>query len=182
MSKEVWKSFEENLITHSAAHYLMTIRELLQTQGYARVTDIAKRMNITRGSCSISLKPLKKRGLVVEDPNKFLTLSDEGRHLAEVVERNDELLEVFFREVLGLDADQAEVDACKIEHLLSLEASVKLCHFIECIRSDQKPARDFLKLLRSKDVPCTTDKNACPHCHSDCVFEVPTPRRKRIPV
>ena len=181
MSKEVWKSFEENLLTHSAAHYLMTIRELLETQGYARVTDIAKRMNITRGSCSISLKPLKKRGLVVEDANKFLMLSEEGRHLAEVVERNDELLEVFFREVLGLDPDQAEVDACKIEHLLSLEASVKLCHFIECIRSDQKCARDFLKLLRSKDVPCTTSKETCPQCQTACVFDVPVPRRKRGP-
>lgn len=181
MPKEVWKSFEENLLTHSAAHYLMTIRELLETQGYARVTDIAKRMNITRGSCSISLKPLKKRGLVVEDANKFLTLSEEGRRLAEVVERNDELLEVFFRDVLGVDPDQAEVDACKIEHLLSLEASVKLCHFIECIRSGQKPARDFMKLLLRQAVPCATDKTACPHCQSNCVFDVPTLRRPRIP-
>jgi DtxR family Mn-dependent transcriptional regulator len=179
MPKEVWKSFEENLLTHSAAHYLMTIRELLETQGYARVTDIAKRMNITRGSCSISLKPLKKRGLVTEDANKFLTLSDEGRHLAEVVERNDELLEVFFRDVLGLHPDQAEVDACKIEHLLSLEASVKLCHFIECIKADHKEAKAFLKYLRRQDVPCTTDKSTCPHCQSNCVFEVPAPRRLR---
>lgn len=179
MPKEVWKSFEDNLITHSAAHYLMTIRELLEAQGYARVTDIAKRLNITRGSCSISLKPLKKRGLVTEDANKFLTLSEEGRHLAEVVERNDELLEVFFREVLGVGQEQAEVDACKIEHLLSLEASVKLCHFIECIRSDQKAARDFLKLLRRQSAPCPTDKNACPHCQSHCVFEVPAGKNSR---
>ena len=182
MAKEVWKSFEENLLTHSAAHYLMTIRELLETQGYARVTDIAKRMNITRGSCSISLKPLKKRGLVREDGNKFLTLSEEGRHLAEVVERNDELLEVFFRDVLGVEADQAEVDACKIEHLLSLEASVKLCHFIECIRSEQKPAREFLKLLRQHYQACATDKSTCPNCKSTCVFEAPTIQRKRLPV
>lgn len=182
MAKEVWKSFEENLLTHSAAHYLMTIRELLETQGYARVTDIAKRMNITRGSCSISLKPLKKRGLVREDGNKFLTLSEEGRHLAEVVERNDELLEVFFRDVLGVEADQAEVDACKIEHLLSLEASVKLCHFIECIRSEQKPAREFLKLLRQHHQACATDKSTCPNCKSTCVFEAPTIQRKRLPV
>ena len=179
MPKEVWKSFEDNLITHSAAHYLMTIRELLEAQGYARVTDIAKRLNITRGSCSISLKPLKKRGLVTEDANKFLTLSEEGRHLAEVVERNDELLEVFFREVLGVGQEQAEVDACKIEHLLSLEASVKLCHFIECIRSEQKAAREFVKLLRRQNLPCTTDKNACPHCQNNCVFDVAPAKNSR---
>lgn len=172
MPNEVWKSFEDNLLTHSAAHYLMTIRELLQAQGYARVTDIAKRMNITRGSCSISLKPLKKRGLVVEDANKFLTLSDEGRHLAEVVERNDELLEIFFRDVLGMDPDQAEVDACKIEHLLSLEASVKLCQFIETFHSEAKPARAFIKFLRAHSASCGGGKTTCPQCQSSCVFEV----------
>ena len=52
MSREVWKSFEDNTLTHSAAHYLMTIRELLDTQGYARVTDIAKRHGVTRAAVS----------------------------------------------------------------------------------------------------------------------------------
>ncbi len=177
MPREVWKSYEDNALTHSAAHYLMTIHELLASQGYARVTDIAKRLNITRGSCSISLKPLKKRGLVVEDANKFLNLSEEGRRLAEVVERNDELLEIFFREVLGMDREQAEVDACKIEHLLSLEASVRLCQFIETIRSGQKAAKDFLKLLQKKTVPCPTNQHTCPHCQNACVFEAPGKRR-----
>ena len=171
MTTEVWKSFEDNLLTHSAAHYLMTIRDLLQTQGYARVTDIAKRLNITRGSCSISLKPLKKRGLVVEDANKFLNLSDEGRRLAEIVERNDELLETFLRDVLGVGADQAEVDACKIEHLLSIESSVRLCNFIECIQSDHKAAREFLKLLRKFTSTCTHEQKTCPHCQTLCFFE-----------
>ena len=86
MNNEVWKSFEDNTLTHSAAHYLMTIKGLLEDHGYARVTDIAKRLNITRGSCSISLKPLKKRELVVEDENRFLQLSEEGRRLAEMID------------------------------------------------------------------------------------------------
>lgn len=171
MPAEVWKTYEDNLLTHSAAHYLMTIHDLLATQGYARVTDIAKRLNITRGSCSISLKPLKKRGLVVEDANKFLALSEEGRRMAEIVERNDELLETFFREVLGVGAEQAEIDACKIEHLLSIESSVKLCNFIECIRSDSKPARDFLRQLRKQSTSCHHEARSCPHCQTTCYFE-----------
>ncbi len=181
MATEVWKSYEDNLLTHSAAHYLMTIHELLKTQGYARVTDIAKRLNITRGSCSISLKPLKKRGLVVEDANKFLLLSDEGRRLAEIVERNDELLEIFLRDVLGVDAEQAEVDACKIEHLLSIETSIKLCNFIECIRSGDKSATAFMETLRNHQARCQREALSCPHCQTDCPFEVhiqKTPARK----
>lgn len=171
MPSEVWKSYEDNLLTHSAAHYLMTIHDLLRTQGYARVTDISKRLNITRGSCSISLKPLKKRGLVLEDANKFLSLSEEGHRLAEVVERNDELLELFLRDVLGVDAKQAEVDACKIEHLLSVESSVKLCNFIECIRSDDKAAKSFLRLLSKHQDHCSADARTCPHCQPSCPYD-----------
>ncbi len=178
MSSEVWKSFEENQLTHSAAHYLMTIRELLAQQGYARVTDIAKRLNITRGSCSISLKPLKRRGLVVEDDNRFLQLSEEGRRLAEVVERNDKLLETFFREILGVDADQAEVDACKIEHLLSLETSVKLCNFIEAVHSGSPAAEAFMLLIEERRRACSGDRVNCPHCRPDCVYELAQPGEK----
>ena len=172
MSREVWKTYEENLLTHSAAHYLMTIHELLESQGYARVTDIAKRLNITRGSCSISLKPLKKRGLVVEDPNKFLSLSEEGKRLALIVEKNDELLEIFFRDVLGVEPDQAEIDACKIEHLLSIETSVKLCAFIECVQAKGKAVQDFMKLVRKNTSSCSHDVGNCAVCQKVCFFEV----------
>lgn len=149
MSQEkTWKFFEENQLTHSAAHYLMTVQDLIREQGYARVTDIAKLLNITRGSCSISLRPLKKRGLVLEDHNKFLHLSDEGKRLAELIEKNDELLETLFREVLGVSAEQAEIDSCKIEHLISIETSVKLAHFISFIQSSHPLAKDFLTELK----------------------------------
>ena len=172
MPREVWKTYEDNALTHSAAHYLMTIHDLLQTQGYARVTDIAKRLNITRGSCSISLKPLKRRGLVVEDANKFLLLSPEGRRLALVVEKNDELLEFFFRDVLGVTPEQAEIDACKIEHLLSIESSVKLAAFIRVMRSDQKAVKDFAKLVRKETTTCTQGSDRCPACEEECFYEL----------
>jgi DtxR family transcriptional regulator, Mn-dependent transcriptional regulator len=171
MGKEVWKSFEENQLTHSAAHYLMTIHELLSSQGYARVTDIAKRLSITRGSCSISLKPLKKRGLVVEDANRFLALSPEGRRLAEIVEKNDELLRKFLHELLGVSPDQAEVDACKIEHLLSLESSVKLARFIDFLEAGGTAAEDFLRRARTWIESCDGDAAGCAICQDECFYE-----------
>lgn len=167
----IWKEYEENALTHSAAHYLMTIKELLETAGYARVTDIAKRLNITRGSCSISLKALKKRGYVVEDENRFLRLSPEGLRMAEMVERNDELLEIFFRDVLGVDPDQAEVDACKIEHLLSIESSLRLESFIRTWESLPEVTRAFEKERRKHLVECRHDAGNCDVCGHFCLKE-----------
>lgn len=168
MSQEVWKEFEENQITHSAAHYLMAIHQLLQDNGYARVTDIAKSLNITRGSCSISLKPLKKRGLVVEDENRFLKLSEEGLRLAELVEMNDKLLETLFGEVLGVDPDQAEIDACKIEHLVSIETSTRLSAFVKLWNSGNPETEAFKKLLAKESGSCEGDSGNCEFCQSVC--------------
>ncbi len=173
MSQEVWKEFEDNQITHSAAHYLMAIKQLLEDHGYARVTDIAKALNITRGSCSISLKPLKKRGLVVEDENRFLKLSEEGKRLAELVELNDKLLEILFGEVLGVDAEQAEIDACKIEHLLSIEASTKLSAFVNVWNSERPEVEAFKNLLKSEPSTCAGDSGSCEVCNSICIKPLP---------
>jgi len=171
MSTEVWKEYEDNTLTHSAAHYLMTIKELLEANGYARVTDVAKQLNITRGSCSISLKALKKRGFVAEDSNRFLRLSPEGLRLAEMVERNDELLEKFFRDVLGMDPDQAEVDACKIEHLLSIEASIQLENFIRCWDKGGGAVEELRRSMRKNKLECQHDAQSCEVCNHFCLRE-----------
>ncbi len=181
MAKEVWKCFEENQLTHSAAHYLMTINTLLQEQGYARVTDIAKHLNITRGSCSISLRPLKKRKLVLEDDNKFLQLSTEGKRLAELVARNDELLEILFSDVLHVHPDQAEIDACKIEHLLSIETSIRLATFIRLVQSKKAVVNAFLKELHKQPTDCAHNSNNCDHCSDLCLFEEADTQPKRKP-
>lgn len=127
---DVWKQFEENGITHSAAHHLLAILELKDKRGYARVTDVAKHLNITTGSASTNLKGLKSRGLVVEDDNRFLTLSQEGESLAKAVVTRKRLFKKFLIDVLRVSEDQAEIDACKTEHLISAESTRKLQKFL----------------------------------------------------
>jgi len=128
---EIWKQFEENKITHSAAHHLIAVMELKKNRGYARVTDVAKQLGITTGSASTNLKNLKGRGLIIEDDNRFLNLSEEGEQLATMVLRRKEVLQDFLIKVLKVDPEQAEIDVCKTEHLISLETTEKLEAFIQ---------------------------------------------------
>lgn len=127
---DVWKQFEENNITHSAAHHLLAILELKEKRGYARVTDVAKHLNITTGSASTNLKSLKAKGLIVEDDNRFLTLSEAGEALARGVVARKQIFERFLTEVLKVSTEQAEIDACKTEHLISGETARKLERFM----------------------------------------------------
>lgn len=128
--EEVWKQFEENEITHSAAHHLIAIMKLKAKNGYARVTDVAKSLKITSGSASTNLKNLKNKGLVEEDENRFLHLSDKGEKQAKFVIRRKKALLDFLINVLKVSREQAEVDACKTEHLLSVETTRKLEQFL----------------------------------------------------
>jgi len=123
---DVWKQFEENNITHSAAHHILAVMELRESRGYARVTDVAKHLNITTGSASTNLKSLKAKGLVDEDENRFLTLSQEGEALARAVLSRKKLFYRFLVEILKVHPEQAEIDACKTEHLISGETARKL--------------------------------------------------------
>ena len=131
---DVWKEFSENQVTHSAAHHLLAIFELSRKRGYARVTDVAKFLDITTGSASTNLKNLKQKGLVSEDDNRFLSLSGEGVKIAEAIMKRRTILENFFMEVLGVNREQAEVDACKTEHLLSTETTSKIESFTQKFR------------------------------------------------
>lgn len=128
---DVWKQFEENGITHSAAHHILAIQELRDSRGYARVTDVAKNLNITTGSASTNLKALKSKGLVVEDENRFLTLSQEGEAIAKAVITRKKLFLQFLTDVLKVSGEQAEIDACKTEHLISAETTRKLKSFLD---------------------------------------------------
>lgn len=166
---EVWKEFDHNIITHSAAHHLMAISDLLEKFGYARVTDVARRLDITRGSASITLKALKDRGLVLEDENKFLQLSEQGRSLSQVIQSKRRILIKFFQDVLLVSPENAEIDACKVEHLIGAETGEKLLSFIKFLFSDEKKTEEFVQAFRNYQFDCG-DEDGCPLCRNECLL------------
>jgi Mn-dependent DtxR family transcriptional regulator len=135
-----WREYEKNQVSHSAAHYLMAINRLRGEFGYARVTDVATRLGVSRGAVSLALGQLRKRDWVTEDPHKFLLLTDSGRKVVKRVERNYGILARFFEEVLGVSPEIAHGDACKMEHLMSMETGQRLVHLMERVLDDPQSA------------------------------------------
>ncbi|MBK9126979.1 MAG: MarR family transcriptional regulator [Phycisphaerales bacterium] len=149
-----WKEFDQNVISHSAAHHLMAIDDLIGTLGYARVSDIARRLGITRGSVSISLQPLKKAGLVTQDENRHLRLSEAGRALVGSIKTKRLLLKRLLSEVLGVGGSQAEIDACKIEHLVSNETAHRVLALLRFLDEDPGRAERLLADWRLAGAAC----------------------------
>lgn len=170
MMKDVWKKFEQTELTHSSIHHLLAINSLMKENGYSRSVDVANHLNISRASVSITVTKLRDKGFVREDKNRFLKLSEKGKELVNSVLSKRRIVEQFFREVLDLSSQEAEVEACKVEHLLSEPTGKKLISFMGYFLSAQPDAVKFRRGLEKFSYICSTT-NDCHVCELDCFFK-----------
>ena len=59
----------------------------------------------------------------------------------------------FLHKVLEIDREAAEIDACKIEHLLSPEAGHQILALVQLLLSEEPSAKAFLKKLKKLQPP-----------------------------
>ncbi len=174
MTKEIndsayWREFERNELTHSAAHYLMAIDSLREELGYARVTDVADKLEVSRGAASTKIADLKKRGWVKDDQKRIgLLLAEEGEAIVNRVEHNFRILTRFFGDLLGVSKDTAFGDACKMEHLMSNETGQRLIGLMHFLEGDDGRMKAFRAFIDSEDLHCDDVAN-CPICEDECL-------------
>lgn len=167
---ETWKEFEANELTHSAAHHLLAIDEVgAEYGGWARVSDIARRLNITRGSVSINLRALKKRGWVHTDERRLVRLSPKGVRVVHAVRAKRAIVKQLLHGALGLSDEQAEIDSCKIEHLLSDTTAQRLLQFLQFLASTSG-GRQVLKQFKEAQPSCPTSRT-CAVCKGHCLID-----------
>lgn len=168
---EVWKEFEANQLTHSAAHYLVAVHDLLGEQGYVRCSDVAKKLGIARSSASIGLRALIEKNYLKEDSNKFLQMTSDGKRIAEEIIGKKFVFKRFFQEILKVKAYQAEVDTCKIEHLISSETGAHLLTFLHFMSSNDSEIRKVLERFWQFKETCP-GIHACPVCETTCLKKI----------
>ena len=104
----------------SAEMYLETIFVLSQRSTNVRSVDIAEHMSYSKPSISRAVGLLKQGGYVVVDADGFITLTESGLAVArKIFERHTVVTQLLIR--LGVGAETAAEDACKIEHVISDE-------------------------------------------------------------
>ncbi|HOV26201.1 MAG TPA: metal-dependent transcriptional regulator [Pseudobacteroides sp.] len=123
MSKEI-------ILSASLQDYLEAIIELEEKEGIVRVTDIANKLDIAKASVNQTIKKLKDMSLVRQETYGPVELTDEGRHMANRIRQRHNKLRQFLIEVLGVDSDIAEKDACLMEHAVSAQTMDRLTDFL----------------------------------------------------
>ena len=139
-------------------HYLLTIHKLKEERGYARVTDIARDLGLTKGSVSTALNNLKKKNLVKEEEDtKFLLLTNEGHDEVHRILSSRTLLYYFLRDFVGVSEELAEKDSCQMEHLMSPETSEKFFEFMKTLACSCEDLQKSGKLPKGFNFKTTLD-------------------------
>jgi DtxR family Mn-dependent transcriptional regulator len=121
-------------ITPSLQDYLEVILELSLTDEEVRITDISESMNIAKPSVNEAVNNLVGLDLVTHDRYGPVILTARGREEAVKIRGIHDTIASFLRDVLGVDAEVAEQDACRMEHFVSSQT-------IQCILEYTKKER-----------------------------------------
>ena len=107
-------------IQESGEMYLETIHVLLRKNGHVRSVDISEHMGYSKPSVSRAVGLLKSGGYITVGDDGSIKLTDEGRSVAGKIYERHRILTGFLKSI-GVSAETAAEDACKIEHIISDE-------------------------------------------------------------
>lgn len=105
----------------SAENYLETILVLSKKLPVVRAVDIANELGFKKSSVSVAMKQLREKEHITVSDAGFITLTESGRTVAEMVyERHETITKLLTS--LGVSEEIAAEDACRIEHVISPES------------------------------------------------------------
>lgn len=113
-------------LLESAENYLEAILMVQKSRGQVRSIDIVNFLGFSKPSVSVAMKQLETNDYITRDSDGFISLTDSGREIAEMIFERHEILTKLF-EKLGVSHETASSDACKVEHDISEET-------FQCIR------------------------------------------------
>jgi Mn-dependent DtxR family transcriptional regulator len=135
--------------TAAVEDYLERILELINTKGYARVVDIAERLNISQASVTNMVQRLDAEGLLKYEKYRGLILTTAGESLAKNITRRHETLTEFFN-LMGLDEKTVYRDVEGMEHHVSPETLNAIRRLTAWLREHPSVLKDiFTKMTTS---------------------------------
>lgn len=134
----------KNYISEKTEDYLEAIFLLVSHHNVARVRDIAELMRVTMSTVTNTLKKLSEKGLINYDKYQVITLTEKGASIAEVILRKHQILSDFLHNILNIDKNKADENACQIEHHLDEEVIEKLLHFITFIQTSPNKETNWI--------------------------------------
>ena len=120
-------------MSESSEMYLLTIAIMVENGRPSPIPLplLAEEMDVLPVSVNQMVRKLEEDDLVVYDPYKGVTLTENGRDQARRIMRHRRLWEVFLVRHLQISPDEAEELACGVEHITTPLIAQRLAGFLE---------------------------------------------------
>lgn len=122
---------EMQMIKESGENYLETILLLERRNGIVRLVDIANELGVSKPSVNRAMGVLKRDGYVLQELYGDITLTQSGRERANAILKRHKSITDFLSQVLGVDSQTAENDACRIEHVISQQTAERMIQYMK---------------------------------------------------
>lgn len=139
------------MVSANKERYIWEIYLSVREEGYARVSNLAKALEISVPSASKMVKKLNEEELVDFQRYGMITLTDRGMEVGERLAVNHDILARFFR-FINVDEEAIETEVNKVEFYIGGEVIQKIEQFLGKVKcwSVALILRDYgyLKTLR----------------------------------
>lgn len=143
--------------------YLEAILLLSESKRIVRITDISKKLKLKKSTVVIMIEKLTKEGFLEHEKYGDVLLTQKGTKKAQNVYKKHLTFYSFLKNILYVQDDIAEYDACNLEHHVSDETMEKLIKFIEfflhTMEKNKKIESDLKKYYKTNKNSKMIEKN-----------------------
>ena len=112
-------------VRESGEDYLETIYLLSKRLSGVHAVDIANELNFAKPSITKAIRILKEREYVTVDSLNHILLTDKGLSKAKEIYERHQTITAFWI-MNGVSAENADKDACRMEHDISEETFLRI--------------------------------------------------------
>ncbi|GEK59359.1 manganese transport transcriptional regulator [Marinococcus halophilus] len=134
--------------TPSMEDYLERIYQLIESKGYARVSDIAETLEVHPSSVTKMVQKLDKMEYLIYERYRGLVLTSKGNKIGKRLVYRHELLEKFLH-IIGVEEDKIYADVEGIEHHLSWDAIDRIGDVLQYFEDDSERVQALRDIQRS---------------------------------
>lgn len=128
--------------------YIELIFNLIQTKGYARVTDLAETLEVHPSSVTKMVQKLDRDGYVHYEKYRGFVLTDKGTKVGKRLLFRHELLEDFLG-IIGVEEDRIYDDVEGIEHHLSWNAIDRIADLVQYFKNDPERFKNLAAIIET---------------------------------
>jgi DtxR family Mn-dependent transcriptional regulator len=158
-------------LSASLEDYMEAIYHVVEEKQAARPKDIASRLSVSSSSVTGALRALAARALINYAPYDVVTLTDEGRSVAQEIVRRHEALQEFFVKVLSVSDGLAAEAACEMEHAVPRELLERFIRFVDFVDMCPRGGAAFIDGFR-RHCMLQCDGRECERCIEGCLEDL----------